>query len=148
MSDNEVNTREANQIYLWLNIMHVAFITYYVIRVFRFVDLFPRRGLQHWLILIGFIVLSNVLAVYAKRKGGIMNPIKSNRLARILQRAGYISFVIGILLTAVLHYNHNLKYISLLSIPLLIISIYYGYKDIITGDDNEILDDFDLNDEQ
>jgi len=147
MVKEKVNTKEANQIYLWLNILHVAFLTYYVIRVLRLVDIFRVDNIEKWGILIAFIVISNLLAVYAKRKGGIMNPIKSNQLAKILQRAAIITFLAGVLLPLVLQYNYNLRYIALLSIPLMIGATYYGFKDIITGDDNEVIDDFDFNDD-
>jgi len=145
MSRVEVNSKQSNSIYLAMNVLHLCFVIYFVVRELRFIDLRSFGGIAFWIILIGFIIVSNLLAVYAKRRGGVMNPVKSNGLARILQTSAIILFMAGIIVPNLFRMDPDFRYIAALSIPLYVAAIFFAHKDIISGDDTDILDDFDLN---
>lgn len=144
MSKRTVNTKVSNQIYLLINLLHLLFVIYFVVRELRFIDPGFSNSGRFWILLIGFLIVSNLLAVYAKRKGGVINPVKVVQLARILQTSAIIFFMAGIILPALFRMDYQFRYVSALSIPLYIAAIFYAHKDMISGDDSDPLDDFEI----
>ncbi|MGB1103860.1 MAG: hypothetical protein ACPG21_09550 [Crocinitomicaceae bacterium] len=144
MSKRTVNTKVSNQIYLLINLLHLLFVIYFVVRELRFIDPGFSDSGRFWILLIGFLIVSNLLAVYAKRKGGVINPVKGVQLARILQTSAIIFFMAGIILPALFRMDYQFRYVSALSIPLYIAAIFYAHKDMISGDDSDLLDDFEI----
>lgn len=140
------NSKLANQVYLLISVLSIAFMSYYVFRMFRFEGLLAVDRRCHTLFLIGFIILVNFLNIYAKNNGGYVNPMRSNKKARVLNLVAIALFVSGILFSGVFRYDHGFIYLSVLSIPMSILATFIGHNGVLGRADSDLIDDFDLPD--
>ena len=144
MAEQVKNSKLANQIYLLINVLNLGFFVYIFARIFNLVNVRELTRGVYLVILIAFIVLMNVLANYAKRNGGTVNPIRGIMRARIIHTVSVVILIGGILGVSLFSFNRNVLYISLLAIPLDIYAIYLAHNDTVITDETDLLDDFDL----
>jgi hypothetical protein len=135
---NKQDITKANQIYLFHNLLNLAFYSYFILRIFNVADL---RGLTEGVslyIIIAIILVLNLLRVYAKKLGGIENPIRKMTRPKVLSFSASVLFMLGVMMSLML--DPRSIWISVLCVPAKAIAIILTLKTIGT-DDNELLDD-------
>ncbi len=144
MAEQLRNSKLANQIYLLINVLNTGFLVYFVARSFNLMDLVGvTRGWYLWII-IGFVGLLNILAVYARKNGGIVNPLRSNKKARMIHLASLAFFIAGIVLVSVMNFDRSFIYISVLGIPIDIYAIYIAQNESKVIQETDLIDDFEI----
>jgi hypothetical protein len=145
MSETPIDKRKSQQLFLALNVLNVAFYIYLITRVMNIGDMRQIGRDYNTQIILGIIFLSIVLRSRASKiGGGAKNPIILDPKAKAFHYAALAFFFCGLLATTL---NHNAFVITILSVPLEIIAVYFTLQYLKQDKaDSELLDDFDLDD--
>lgn len=134
--------KRALQIYHVVNLLHILFYAYILIRVLNIGnarDIIRGNSLY---ILIAYILVIVGLGMYAKSIGkGFENPMKTVRTARILHFISIAVFVLAFILFR--RFNENFIFLILLSFPIDIIAFIIAYRNsVIPEKRSDVIDDF------
>ncbi|MBI3133914.1 MAG: hypothetical protein HYZ14_04485 [Bacteroidetes bacterium] len=135
--------RRALNIYHLVNLLHILFYAYLMVRVLNIGNI---RGLVEGnsrLILIGYFIVFIALTYYARKVGnGLENPMRTVPLARILHFISLAVFVLAFVLFSQL--GRGYIYLMLLSFPIDSIAFIIAYRNSQPQekDADNLLDDF------
>src|SRR5688572_11559795 len=139
--------KKALLIYHIVNLMHMLFYVYIMIRGLNIGNLRGVLEGNSRLLLIGYIVLIIALSYYAKKIGnGLENPMRTVKNARILHFVSLAVFVVAFVV--ILRGGENFIYLMLLSFPIDFFAFIIAYRHSqIVEKPKDLLDDLSDNKE-
>lgn len=146
MGNGKKNSSLANQIYMLVNGLNTAFMGYIIATSFYRFDWYQYIGVWSVSILIGMVILLNALTSYARKNGGVLNPMRAIKGARRLHQLAILFFLAGIILPRLTDIG-GFRYLSILAIPIDIIGIYIAHSNAEVKDETDLIDDFEIDED-
>lgn len=134
--------RRALYIYHFLNLLHIAFYAYIMVRALNIANARAIIQGNSIYILIGYVVVYLGLSMYAKNIGkGLENPMRTVKWARILHFLSLAIFVAAFVLFQ--RYDQKYIYLMLVSFPVDVFAFILAYRNSqLINRPNDLLDDF------
>jgi len=134
--------RKALQIYHVINVLHIVFYAYILIRAMNVGNARAIIQDNSLYILLVYVAVVIGLNFYAKKIGnGFENPMKTVRTARILHFVSIVIFVLAFILFQ--RYDQRYILLILLSFPIDIVAFIFAYKNsIIPEERQDVIDHF------